>query len=146
MTQLDKQQFMQHVERAYDAKVIGPENLFLFKLLEFEFSYDDEKRTCTIECPITESMLNPVGILHGGILTYLADSAMGHLNGRTKDAPYVTLELKTSFLKATNAGRLIATARYVRDGYKVCFMECEVKNEKDELMSVISGTFYRFDK
>lgn len=143
---MDKQQFMAHVEHAYDTKTIGPENLFLFKLLNFEFAYDDEKKTCTISCPVTEPMLNPAGIIHGGILTYLADTAMGHLNGRTKDVPYVTLELKTSFLKASNSGQLIATARYIRDGYNVCFMECEIVNEKGEMMSTTNGTFYRFDK
>ncbi|MFA8439069.1 PaaI family thioesterase [Pueribacillus sp. YX66] len=143
---MDKQQFMTHVEHAYDTKEIGPENVFLFKFLQFEFSYDDENKTCTITCPVTEPMLNPAGIIHGGILTYLADTAMGHLNGRTKDVPYVTLEMKTSFLKASNTGNLTATARYIRDGYKVCFMECEIINEQGELMSVTNGTFYRFEK
>lgn len=144
--EMNKQQFMEQIEKAYDKAAVEPENLFLFNLFQFEFTYDTEKKTCTITCPITEEMLNPNDILHGGILTYLADTAMGHLNGRMKDAPYVTLELKTSFFKATNAGQLTATARYVRDGYKVAFLECEVKNENDELMSVTTGTFYRFEK
>ncbi len=143
---MDKQQFMEHVEQAYDTRAIKPESVFLFKLLKFNFSYDDKKRMCTITCPVSELMFNPAGIVHGGILTFLADTAMGHLNFRLKDAPYVTLELKTSYLKATKAGTLIATSRYVKEGYKVSFMECEIKNENDEVICVANGTFYRFEK
>lgn len=143
---MDKQHFLNHVEKAYDSSSQQPENVFLFKLFDFNFTYDDEKRTCTITCPVTEPMLNPSGIVHGGIYTYITDTAMGHLNFRYKDAPYVSLELKTSYFKVSNTGTIIAIARYVKEGYKVSFMECEVKNEKDELMCVTSGTFYRFEK
>ncbi|MCM3585319.1 PaaI family thioesterase [Mesobacillus maritimus] len=143
---MDKQEFMAHVERAYDTYEAKPESIFMFKLLDFDFDYDDEAKTCTITCPVTEIMHNPAGIVHGGIFTFIADTAMGHLNFRHKDAPYVSLELKTSFFNATTAGKLIATARYLKDGYKVCFMEAEVKNEQGDLLCKTSGTFYRFDK
>ena len=78
--------------------------------------------------------------------TFIADSAMGHLNFRFKDAPYVSLELKTSYFKAASSGTLYATARYIKEGYKVSFMECDVKNENGELLCNVNGTFYRFKK
>lgn len=143
---MDKQQFMTLAEHAYDTHELKAENVLMFKLLQLEFAYDDVKKTCTVTCPITLPMLNPSGIVHGGIYTYIADSAMGQLNFRHKDAPYVSLELKTSYFNAVSAGSLTATARYVKDGYKVVFMECDVKNEKDELMCTTTGTFYRFSK
>lgn len=143
---MDKQEFMAHVENAYDTYEAKPENIFMFKLLDFEFDYDDEAKMCTITCPVTDIMYNPAGIVHGGIFTFIADTAMGHLNFRHKDAPYVSLELKTSFFQATTTGKLIATARYLKEGYKVCFMEAEVKNEHGDLLCQTSGTFYRFDK
>ena len=143
---MDKQQFLSHVEEAYDTMELKKESIFMFKLLQFQFEYDDEKKTCTISCPVTEIMLNPSGIVHGGMFTFLADTAMGHLNFRHKDVPYVSLELKTSFFKAANSGRLIATSRYAKEGYNVSFMECDVKNEKDDLLCRTSGIFYRFDK
>nr|WP_277398301.1 PaaI family thioesterase [Neobacillus citreus] len=115
-------------------------------MLQFEFDYDDEAKTCTITCPVTDIMYNPAGIVHGGIFTFLADTAMGHLNFRLKDVPYVSLELKTSFFKATKSGKLIATSRYKKDGYKISFMEADVRNEEGELLCTTSGTFYRYDK
>lgn len=143
---MDKQQFLTHVENAYDTYEQKPESVLMFKLLQMEFDYNDEEKTCTITCPVTDIMYNPTGIVHGGIFTFLADTAMGHLNFRYKDAPYVTLELKNSFLKAVKSGKLIATGRYIRDGYKVTFLEAEVKNEHGELLCKTSGTFYRYEK
>ncbi|WP_197046729.1 PaaI family thioesterase [Oceanobacillus salinisoli] len=144
--QVDKQEFMNLVERAYDAKDLKPESIFMFNLLQFDFTYNDEEKTCTITCPITDIMLNPSGIVHGGIYTFIADTAMGHLNFHLKDAPYVTLEMKTSYFKAVSAGKIIATSRYIKEGYKVSFMECDVRNEEGDVLCKTTGTFYRFEK
>jgi uncharacterized protein (TIGR00369 family) len=141
-----KEQFMQLAENAIDTYEMSPENVPMFKLLQFEFDYDEEAQTCTVSCPVTNLTFNPTGIVHGGILTYLADTSMGHLNFRFKDAPYVTLELKNSFFKASAAGKLIATARYVKNGYKIAFLESEVKNEEGEILCKTSATFYRYEK
>lgn len=143
---MEKDDFLAQVEKAYDAKSMEPENVFMFKLFDFQFSYDDENKQCTITCPVTEVMHNPASILHGGIATYIADTAMGHLNFRLKDAPYVSLDLNTSFLKAVSEGTLYATARYLKDGYKVCFMECIIKDEADDIIAKTTGTFYRYEK
>src|SRR5699024_9579401 len=110
------------------------------------FSYDDENRQCHISCPVTEFMYNPSGIMHGGIATFIADTAMGHLNFRLKDAPYVSLDLHTSFLRAATTGKLYATARYVKEGHKVSFMECVIKNDENEIICTTTGTFYRIEK
>jgi acyl-coenzyme A thioesterase PaaI-like protein len=40
----------------------------------------------------------------------------------------------------------MATARYIKDGYNVCFIECDVRNEKGDLLSRTNGTFYRYEK
>ncbi|MCR1832823.1 PaaI family thioesterase [Oceanobacillus caeni] len=143
---MEKKEFMGLVEKAFDERNFNPESIFLFKLFQFDFQYDDENRTCTITCPISEVMLNPSGIVHGGVYTFLTDTAMGHLNFRLKDAPYVSLELKTSYFKAASTGNITATARYTKEGYKVCFMECEVHNEEGDLLCKTSGTFYRYQK
>lgn len=143
---MEKKEFLQMMEAAYDTYKIAPESVFMFKLLQFEFDYDSEAKSCTITCPVTDLMYNPAGIVHGGVLTFLTDTAMGHLNFRYKDSPYVSLELKTSFYKAVATGKLIATSRYIKEGYKVSFMEADVRNEEGELLCRTSGTFYRYQK
>lgn len=146
MVAMEKKQFLNHVEEAYSTFSLKPENIFLFKLFQFDFSYDETERTCTISCPITDIMLNPTGVVHGGVYTFISDTAMGHLNFRFKDAPYVTLELKTSYFRAVSSGKMIATARYVKEGHQVSYMECEVKNEEGKLLCKTTATFYRFEK
>jgi uncharacterized protein (TIGR00369 family) len=143
---MDKKEFMENAERAFDKREIRPEGLLMFHLLNLTFSYDDEKKTCRIECPISEVMLNPIGVVHGGIYTYIADTAMGHLNFRYKQASYVSLELKTSYLKATNTGKIRASARFVKEGHNVVFAECTIENEAGEVMCITTGTFYRYEK
>lgn len=143
---MDKIKLLEKVNDAVEKAELSPEQLFLFRLLEFDFSYDDEEKTCKVTCPVTETMLNPIGTVHGGIYTYLADTAIGHLNFRYKEDPYVSLEFKTSFFKTTQDGKLIATARYVKDGYNVQFAECVIENEKGEKMCTTTGTFYRWKK
>ncbi|OLO26393.1 hypothetical protein BTR23_23345 [Alkalihalophilus pseudofirmus] len=143
---MDKEYVVEQAQRAAENTELAPQKAFLFNFFDFEFFYDDEKRECTIECPVSETMFNPFGTVHGGIYTYLADTAIGHLNFRFKDDNYVSLELKTTHMKAMTSGKLIAKARYSKDGYNVVFTECDIFNEKDELVSTTSGTFYKVKK
>lgn len=145
-SKVEKEEWLKLIEKAYDERSQKPESVFLFKLFQFEFSYNEEERTCTITCPVSDLMYNPSGIVHGGVLTTLTDTAMGHLNFHFKDAPYVSLDLNTSYFKAVSSGKLIATARYNKDGYKVSFIECEVHDEKGDLVCKTTGTFYRYNK
>ncbi|WP_216828531.1 PaaI family thioesterase [Alkalihalobacterium elongatum] len=143
---MNKDYVLQQAGNAAEKTELAPEKAFLFQFFDFKFSYDDEKKECTIECPVSETMFNPFGTVHGGIYTYLADTAIGHLNFRFKEDPYVSLELKTTHMKAITSGKLIAKARYSKDGYNVVFTECDIFNEEGELVSTTSGTFYRVKK
>jgi len=117
----------------------------LFKLLNFQFQFHEGERTCEIRCPISPIMLNALGTVHGGIYTYIADTAMGHLALHFKKHPYVSLELKTSFLKTANQGHLTATARFIKEGQRILFLECHVKDETGEIMCMTTSTFYRVE-
>lgn len=143
---MKKEEFLRFAGEIYDTYECKQEKSFLNKLFQYEFSYDDEARTCTVTCPVSDFIYNSAGIVHGGVLTHLADTSMGHLNYYFKHAPYVSLELKTSFYEAVKSGVLTATARYVREGYKVCFIESEITNEQGQLICKTSGTFYRYEK
>ncbi|MDE5413523.1 PaaI family thioesterase [Alkalihalobacterium chitinilyticum] len=143
---MDKEAILKQAERAVEKTELAYEKVFLFQFFNFEFSYDDEKRECAIECPVSEAMFNPLGTVHGGIFTYLADTAIGHLHSHFKEDPYVSLELKTTHMKAVTSGKLIAKAHFSKNGYNVTFAECDIFNEDGELVSTTSGTFYRVKK
>ncbi|HZG71571.1 MAG TPA: PaaI family thioesterase [Chondromyces sp.] len=123
--------------------VVKWEKLPLFDALNFDFSYDEEQRTCSITAHVNEWMLNPLGTVHGGMYVYLADTAMGHaLHHFEKDA-FVALDLNSHFYEGKTEGKLTATASVVKRGYKICFMKSEVRDEAGVLVAEVSGSFYR---
>ncbi|ADU29719.1 PaaI family thioesterase [Evansella cellulosilytica] len=117
-------------------------NLFMYSLLDFNIEYLEEEEQVVIQVPITPIMFNPIGFIHGGIISYIADTAMGHLCAAFCETPSVTLELKTQFLSTAREGTVTATAYFTKKGRKVQFVECELKNEEGKLLAKVSGTFY----
>lgn len=85
---------------------------------------------------------NPMGTLHGGIITALADSAMGLAYASTLgDAEsFTTLELKINFLKPVWGGRLIAEAQLKKGGSTVGLVECDVRDAGGSLVAYAVST------
>jgi uncharacterized protein (TIGR00369 family) len=74
-----------------------------------------------------ESFLNTMGLVHGGVLCTLLDSAMG-MSVITKLSPgqaYVTIELKVSFLRPLpcDGSEIEVRGRVLQMGRKVAFAE-----------------------
>lgn len=118
------------------------EKVLLYQLFGLDIKYDAEQRTCIIYFPVTELLLNSFGRVHGGIFSYISDTAMGLLNIHFKEGSFVTLELKTSYLKGIEEGELKAISRYVKEGSQVNFIECVIYNQDNEKLCVTTGTFY----
>lgn len=75
----------------------------------------------------TEAYLNPFGLVHGGLLTTLLDSAMGcaaHTNGLASDM-FATIELKVSFLRPVpfDGREIQAHGRVLQQGRRIVFTE-----------------------
>jgi uncharacterized protein (TIGR00369 family) len=91
---------------------------------------------------------NPTGVLHGGVLMGLADSAMGMtmcaMLGPGKAGTNVDLNVR--FLRPTKATRLTATARVVRRGRRTAVLECDVSDAAGKLVARASSTFLLLDE
>ena len=59
---------------------------------------------------------NPMGTLHGGILCYIADAAMGlaYASNLAEGDTFTTLELKINFLKPVWNGTLTAVGKVLK--------------------------------
>src|SRR6202162_6421244 len=80
---------------------------------------------------------NPMGTLHGGILCDIADAAMGIAFASTL-APgesFTTVELKFNFLRPARIAKLRAEGRVVQRGRTVGYVECEITDENNKLVS-----------
>lgn len=90
----------------------------------------------------TERHANPMGTLHGGIFCDIADAAMGiaYASLLKEGESFTTIELKINFLRPVWTGRLQATGYVVKPGRTVGLVECDVTNERGDLVARASST------
>ena len=100
----------------------------------------------SVALQVAPAHLNRSGILHGGVLTTLIDTACGYSGcycdtpGRARRA--MTLQLNTQFLAAAQAGQqLTARARTTGGGRSVFFADCTVHADDGTLVGRGDGVF-----
>jgi len=105
-----------------------------------------EEGLAEMEMTIDRRHLNRAGVLHGGVLTTLLDTAMGFsatfcpLPGRVRRV--VTLSLATSFLGQGRHGTLVATGRLRGGGRKIVSCTGEVRlRETGAVLAAAEGMF-----
>jgi len=100
--------------------------------------------TATVEMTPTEDMANHSGFVHGGMISTLADSAMGR-SLRTLTPGVVramSFDLKLNFISAAKIGETLrATGRVVHAGRRTVVTECRVEGSGGKLVATASGTF-----
>jgi len=101
-----------------------------------------EPGKAVIELKVTERHANPMGTLHGGVLCDIADAAMGTAYASTLEdgETYTTLELKINFLRPIWNARLRAVGRIVKRGRTIGLVECDVTDDKDQLIARATST------
>lgn len=100
-----------------------------------------------VELVADERHLNRSGIVHGGVLTSMLDSALS-LAGLYCDVPGrvrrgMTLSLTTTFIGPAGPGVLRATGRVRGGGRKVYLASGEVTDAGGELLAMAEGAFRR---
>jgi uncharacterized protein (TIGR00369 family) len=86
---------------------------------------------------------NPQGIVHGGIITAIADTSIG-LALRSKLRPgltHRTAQLNVHFLAKGEGNRLIGRGRSLHLGQRMGYGESEVLDGSGQLLARASGTF-----
>jgi len=91
---------------------------------------------------VTEQMLNFHGMVHGGVIFTLADTAFG-LASNTR-GPAVALQVSINYIRAAQAGTvLIATAQEENITKRTGIYNITVKNDSGETVALFRGTAYR---
>jgi uncharacterized protein (TIGR00369 family) len=89
-------------------------------------------------CTPDESTYNPLGIVHGGLLCTLLDSAAGCAVHTLlpAGAGYASIEIKVSFLKPVRAstGELDVRGRALKVGRRVAFADAHALDRSGELV------------
>ena len=92
---------------------------------------------CRIELELGERHMQPFGIVHGGVLATLIDTATfwaGFLR-LPDDCGMVNVDLKLNYLKAVARGKLRAEGRCLRPGRQISYTEASVFDEAGELVA-----------
>ena len=91
------------------------------------------------ECTPDESAYNPIGVVHGGLVCTLADSAAGCAVQSTLDAgvSYTSIDINVTFLRPVtkDTGLIRATARTTKPGRRVAYATAEVTDRDGKLLA-----------
>jgi uncharacterized protein (TIGR00369 family) len=89
--------------------------------------------------------LNVMGATHGGVISMLADTAMGlaHLGLLSDGEAGTTVEIKINFLRPIFHTRLRADARTVKHGSTLSLFECDVCDSNGSHVARAMATMMR---
>ena len=93
---------------------------------------------------VDDRHLNPNGIVHGGVVFTLADTAMGWATLAVLDDGQIcaSIEVSVRYLRPIPRGRLVATASVLRAGRRIVHLECSVTVDGDDRpVAVLQGSF-----
>ena len=98
---------------------------------------------CTLE--VEPRLLNPHGVVHGGVLYSMADTGMGGAmyTVMEKEELCATIEIKIVYFKAVRSGTLVCDTRIISRGRRVAALESEITSD-GRLVAKASGTFSVF--
>lgn len=92
-----------------------------------------------------ERFLNPAGLVQGGFLAAILDSAMGAsavTSAGERKVLVVNTEMKVSFLRSARAGdTLTCVATVLKPGRVISFLEAKLTNAQGELVATASSTY-----
>ena len=100
--------------------------------------------TASFEMPVSSQHYNPNGVVHGGAITSIADSAMGFAVYSTL-APgenFTTAEIHVNFIKPARveSGTLTSTGKVIHRGRQVAVAQADVTDSQGQLIATASST------
>jgi uncharacterized protein (TIGR00369 family) len=94
---------------------------------------------------VDERFLNPVGIVQGGFLAAMLDSAMGAsalTSAGNRRVGVANTEMKVSFLRSVTVGDVLTcTATVLKAGSTISFVEGKIVNALGEVVATASSSY-----
>lgn len=103
----------------------------------------------TFDCTPDASMYNPLGMVHGGAMCTLLDTATGCAMHTTlpEGVSYTSVEIKVNYLKPVTmaSGTLTAVGTVVKAGSRIGFTEAKVTDASGKLVATATSTLLVID-
>jgi uncharacterized protein (TIGR00369 family) len=95
-----------------------------------------------LRMPVKQHHKQVHGVVHGGVLAALADTAGGLASWTAANGSRVaTIEMKINYLEAVEGGTVVADARVVRAGRHISVVDCDIRDDS-RLVGKALMTFY----
>lgn len=96
--------------------------------------------SCSFEA--TEALLNPAGLVQGGILATMLDEAMGPVVAAiSRERIFTqTLEMKISYMRAAGMGTIFGEGRILHRGRSIVFLEGRLVDPERKLIAIATAT------
>lgn len=104
-----------------------------------------EEGVCKIELPFREEFEQIFGVVHGGFITMIADTA-GYFAAATKvgEMPLATAEIKMNFLSPVTKKDLYAIGKVIKSGRQLIVCELKVYTQQpDKIVAVGLASYSR---
>lgn len=102
---------------------------------------------------LEERHTNPMGMMHGGVVTTMMDDAIGGVIASIRGtetmfaAPHLLVEMNTSFLSSARPGDTITVeAKVLKLGRRVAFGEAETRRGDGEIVALGRMAFVILDR
>jgi uncharacterized protein (TIGR00369 family) len=116
-------------------------------LMQFDIRALEEGRV-EFGCTLDESVYNPIGVVHGGLVCTLLDTVAGCAVHTTLPAGmgYTSIEIKVNYLRAVHAssGPLTAIGTVTKPGRRVAFAEGEILDAQGRTVATASSSLLVF--
>jgi len=125
-----------------------PSDDYIYKLIEMVNTspYPQHLRMQLVSISIDQAIvklkteqchLQPFGIVHGGVLATLVDTATfwSVFLRLPEDAGLVNIDLKLNYLKSISTGLMTAQGRCIRAGRSINYAEASVKDKEGNLIA-----------
>jgi uncharacterized protein (TIGR00369 family) len=114
------------------------------EFLKLEYKQIDDENV-QIRLPVQDLFINSAGVIHGGIISSLADVAVSNLIPADADGVQqaVTVDLNVSFLKPATGTYLLAKAKMEKKGRTLLHTECSIYNDRQQLVAKSNAILFR---
>jgi uncharacterized protein (TIGR00369 family) len=103
-----------------------------------------ERGAATFALDVSEELTRMGGIVHGGAVVSLLDTAAAFAVHTViePDARTVTVDLTVHFLRPASDGRIEAHARVLRRGRSLCILSVEARDGAAEIVATATMTYF----
>jgi len=132
---MEKERYLEQVKRTANGSPY-------YRLLGMEITEIREGES-RIQMLFREELTHPYGIVHGGAIASLADSAvaMALISLVEPKDRITTIEFKINFFVPISKGELKAHAKIIHKGSKTAVGDVEVVNEERKLVAKVIATY-----